>query len=346
VAFYRKRRGLAHAVLAGLVGRSEDRLSKVERGERDIRRLDVLTDVARALRVTLGDLLGQPVLMETDHSRDDDIPAIRDALMEPQRLSRKIFAQRRRTQWIPLDQAASLTESAWSDYQHGRIGRVVAVLPMLIRSALALEEHSTRLTRWKVSSRVHHLTATTLIRLGEEDLAWVAGERAMTAADQSDDPLVLVSAARAATHAPTICRRAERSGARLRRRSLEQVDVPDAGAVASLTGLQSLSFHPNRIDDGRVQPLGTLSDLEKLSIPTNLFTTEQIAWLRAHLPATVESNALPGIVTLSKPIERDGKSLDVLLVGKRKPFLNSETRRDANPQAPPSLCRHGLEVQG
>src|SRR3954468_19307747 len=90
VAFYRRRRGLAQATLAGLVGRSEDWLSKIERGEREIRRLDVLTEVARGLRVTLGDLLGEPVLME-DEDQNDDVPAIRDALMAPRRLSRTLF---------------------------------------------------------------------------------------------------------------------------------------------------------------------------------------------------------------------------------------------------------------
>jgi transcriptional regulator with XRE-family HTH domain len=69
VAFYRRRRGLTQAVLAGLVGRSEDWLSKVERGEREIRRVDVLADMARALRVSLGDLLGQPVLTNVELHR-------------------------------------------------------------------------------------------------------------------------------------------------------------------------------------------------------------------------------------------------------------------------------------
>ena len=91
VAFYRRRRGLSQAVLANLVGRTEDWLSKIERGERDIRRLDVLAEVARALRVTLGDLLGEPVLLEDDEEHDD-IPAVRDALMAPRRLSRTLFS--------------------------------------------------------------------------------------------------------------------------------------------------------------------------------------------------------------------------------------------------------------
>ncbi|MHA7274792.1 hypothetical protein ACX80Z_15345 [Arthrobacter sp. TMT4-20] len=94
--------------------------------------------------------------------------------------------------------------------------------------------------------------------------------------------------------------------------------------LGALAGLRSLQLYPKRIDDGRVQPLGSLTGLEKLSIPTNLFTTEQIAWLKARLPDKVESEALAALNILKRPFEREGKSLDVLLVGKRKPFLNSE----------------------
>jgi hypothetical protein len=40
-----------------------------------------------------------------------------------------------------------------------------------------------------------------LAKIGEADLAWIAAERSMQAADRADDPLVLASAARAGTHA-------------------------------------------------------------------------------------------------------------------------------------------------
>lgn len=205
VAFYRRRRGLSQAVLADLVGRTEDWLSKIERGQRDIRRLDVLAEVAKALRVTLGDLLGEPVLME-DEEQDDDVPAIRDALMAPQRLSQTLFSSSMSQEYIDPAPVARLAEATWSSYQKGDIGRVVAALPGLIKTAQRLETASAddadyRRSCAAVSARVHHLAATTLSKVGEADLAWIAAERAMQAADTSDDPLVLASAARSGTHA-------------------------------------------------------------------------------------------------------------------------------------------------
>ncbi|MCO1657428.1 helix-turn-helix domain-containing protein [Pseudonocardia humida] len=202
VAFYRGRRGISQRMLGDLVGRSEDWVSKIERGVRDIRRVDVVAELAKALRVELGDLLGQPVLME-DERQDDDVPAIRDALMTPSRLSRTLFRRSTSQRAISPDQGERLAEHAWLNYQQGRIGRVIAELPRLISAGQELEDAATPQNRqgWAVSARVHHLAATTLSKIGEGDLAWIAAERAMYAADQADHPLVLASAARAGTHA-------------------------------------------------------------------------------------------------------------------------------------------------
>ncbi|GAA4855332.1 helix-turn-helix domain-containing protein [Pseudonocardia benzenivorans] len=206
IAFYRARRGLTQTQLANLVGRKIDWLSKIERGERQLRNVELLAEVAKVLRISLTDLVGQPVLLE-DETEQDDVPAIRDALMSPGRLSRTLFATTNRpTRAIDPEQSGRLVEFAWGSYQAGRVSDVVAALPRLIRQAQELEQQAGNSTisatrAWAVSARVHHLAATTLSKVGESDLSWIAAERAMRAADEADDPLVLASAPRAATHA-------------------------------------------------------------------------------------------------------------------------------------------------
>ncbi|GAA2790530.1 helix-turn-helix transcriptional regulator [Saccharopolyspora taberi] len=205
LAFYRRRRGLSQAVLAGLMGKSEDWVSKVERGKRQVNRLDVLVELARQLRVTLNDLLGEPVLFE-DEEANDDVPAVRDALMSPQRLSRTLFGSALQPEYVDPEPVARVTEEAWNQYQNGSVGHVIGVLPGLIRSAQQLESGASGRPTYArrafaVSARIHHLAATTLSKVGESDLSWIAAERAMQAADQSESPLVLASAARAGTHA-------------------------------------------------------------------------------------------------------------------------------------------------
>lgn len=95
--------------------------------------------------------------------------------------------------------------------------------------------------------------------------------------------------------------------------------------LAALSGLRSLNFNAKRIDDKRIEPLGELTRLEALRFPPRQFTSRQVAWLRARLPASLESASLTPLVQLERPLELRGKTRDVLLVGKRKPFLNSVT---------------------
>lgn len=198
IAFYRRRRGLTQGVLAHLVGRSEDWLSKIERNERDLRRLDVLTEVAKALRVSVGDLLGTPVLVEDERPTDDNIPAVRDALMSHRRLSRTLFGH---SQSRPDATSAEVfARQGWDNYQAGRVGRVVAALPGLLLTAQALDDQNES-QGLMTAARSYHLAASTLSKVGESDLAWIAAERAMAAAERSGSPLALASAARAGTHA-------------------------------------------------------------------------------------------------------------------------------------------------
>lgn len=165
----------------------------------------MLAELARVLRVPLGELLGKPVLME-DERQQDDVPAVRDALMSPRRLSRLLFGPEAENQLPSPGPVAPTVETAWDDYQAGRLGRVIAALPGLLQIAQGLEDRAVRsaaerMDSWAVSARIHHLAATTLAKVGESDMSWLAAERAMRAADESEDALVLASAARSGTHA-------------------------------------------------------------------------------------------------------------------------------------------------
>jgi hypothetical protein len=101
--------------------------------------------------------------------------------------------------------------------------------------------------------------------------------------------------------------------------------------LAALVSLRRLSFNARRIDDGRIEPLASLQQLDSLAFPANLFTTSQVAWLRARLPDSVQSHVLGPLFPLGPIRDLSNNTVteldkDVIVVGKRKPALSS--RRD------------------
>ncbi len=95
--------------------------------------------------------------------------------------------------------------------------------------------------------------------------------------------------------------------------------------LTSLVNLKTLSLCAKRISDGRIQPLASLRQLQSLLFPANQFTTEQIAWLRARLPDSLESDRLEPTWKFGRSVAgADGKPVkNILVVGKRKPWLSS-----------------------
>lgn len=85
-----------------------------------------------------------------------------------------------------------------------------------------------------------------------------------------------------------------------------------------------MEFNANKIEDNQINPLAKLKSIKKLHFPTSLFTTKQIAWLKTKLPKEIATDILTPYLTFNKPFETRGKLRDILLVGKGKPFLNSE----------------------
>ncbi|MEB3367264.1 helix-turn-helix domain-containing protein [Saccharopolyspora mangrovi] len=337
IAFYRRRRELSQSVLAGLVGRSEDWLSKVERGERQVNRVDVLVELARQLRVTLNDLLGEPVLFE-DGDSNDDVPAVRDALMSPHRLSLSLFPGKSLTESVSVDLAAKRTEAAWNQYQSGRIGHVISVLPRLLGQARLLEAQARNTSpegrrSCAVSARIHHLAATTLSKLGEAELAWIAAERAMHAAEDSEDPLSRASAARAATHALLALGKfdealhigqaaARRQDGAVTEELLQQAETAAAGLGQDANHWQT-GFGPTNVELHRLAAWLELGD------PTRVVDSGRRVILR-NLPVERQATHAIDMARSFSMLARDDEALGVLL----------KAEADA-----PELVRHSSTVR-
>lgn len=241
IRFYRRRRGLTQRQLSVMAGLSEETVGAIERGRREPSRKAVAR-FAQALRVSVPDLEGSPPLFESDDQHGDDVPAVRDALMSPHRLSRVLFRSPTDGDVPDAARTARYVEQVWAEYQAGRVGRVVSVLSGLIATAQALEDAPGPTARgWAVSARIHHLASTTLTKVGEHDLAWIAAERAICAAERSGDPLALASAARAGTHAFLANGRfddAVELGATAAQWLRERMDVGDPAALTLFGMLQ------------------------------------------------------------------------------------------------------------
>lgn len=89
--------------------------------------------------------------------------------------------------------------------------------------------------------------------------------------------------------------------------------------IRELTSLKLLSLINLRVKDESLKALTALKSLSELTI-SNQFPTEEYARLSVMLPNTQCDYFRPYVV-LDEPI--DGK--DLMVIGKRKPFLNSES---------------------
>lgn len=87
--------------------------------------------------------------------------------------------------------------------------------------------------------------------------------------------------------------------------------------IRLLTNLRELSMSNIRVKDESLAPLTALESLRTLSI-SNQFRTEEYAMLSVKMP-NVTCDLFVPYVRLEQPI--DGK--DVMVIGKRKPFLSS-----------------------
>ncbi|MFI1723345.1 helix-turn-helix domain-containing protein [Streptomyces sp. NPDC020489] len=203
VAWYRRRRGISQEVLAGLVGRTVDWLSKAENNRLELDRLSVIKSLADALDVTLGDLLAEPTLVDwTADSGTRTVPALRSALMNYRQLTPLLGVP---TDGEPtaLDELRASVSEVWDAYQDSRYGFATRRLPLLLADVLIAAqayEGRDRERAHELMAMTYQSAAMVLTKVGETDLAWIAADRGLAAAQQSGNEVVTGSLFRSVAH--------------------------------------------------------------------------------------------------------------------------------------------------
>lgn len=196
IAFHRKRRGLTQAVLSGLLGRSEEWLSQIERGSRSVERLTTIVDVAKVLRLEPSLLLPAPFFSKprqienngTIGTAPEWVPAIRAAMMKRAGSEDASGPPRTRSLSRELQRGFGYSQTErWSD-----LGPLLPDLLHDAHRAVALEETAQTLG---LLSLTYRLASGMLDRIGEVHLPWIAAERASAAAERSQNPLLIAGAA-------------------------------------------------------------------------------------------------------------------------------------------------------
>ncbi|MGC0415435.1 helix-turn-helix domain-containing protein [Embleya sp. AB8] len=198
IRIHRTRKGISQSVLGGLIGRSEDWVSRVERGVLPIDRLSLLLEIMRVLGVReLTDLTGRALaLTPGDSLEHPSVPAIRAAINSlPSALGQNLPGDP-----LTAQQLAERVDEIWMTYEQDvdRYALVGPVLPNLLHEAnLTLRrsrgDEETRAVVALVS--LYHLLQIYLRRVGEPELARVVADRALMLAESTGDPVLSAASA-------------------------------------------------------------------------------------------------------------------------------------------------------
>lgn len=189
IAFHRRRRGLSQVKLAALLGRSESWISQVERGVRPLDRISVLNEVARALSVPVREL-APTALASLDEAEDH--PAVRAVRVALTTYAPMLGTKADR----PLPELPLLEDDAaqaWDLVHASRYEELATLLPRLLADAEAtahLDDATTARVGLTVAAHAYQATSAMLMKLGERDMAWLAGDRAVHMGERRDDPVL------------------------------------------------------------------------------------------------------------------------------------------------------------
>ena len=194
VAYWRTRRKMSQQVFADRLGKSKSWVDKVERGVRRLDKFSVVYEIADVLQLDVQLLLGKDPQRRPDSINCIDqveVEEIRAALERYDQISAYFHAP---PEPPALPEMRKAVGHAWLTYQHAKYGVLARALPKLLRDAqaadTALAGSPSSPDAAHLLGEVYQIASSTLRKLGECELAWLAGDRSIAVAQRADDPLL------------------------------------------------------------------------------------------------------------------------------------------------------------
>jgi transcriptional regulator with XRE-family HTH domain len=185
---------MSQQVFADRLGKSKSWVDKVERGVRRLDKFSVVYEIADVLQLDVQLLLGKDPERRPDSMNCIDqieVAEIRSALERYDQISAYFHAP---PEPPALPEMRKAVGHAWLTYQHAKFGVLARALPKLLRDAqaadTALAGNASSPDAAHLLGEVYQIASSTLRKLGECELAWLAADRSIAVAQRADDPLL------------------------------------------------------------------------------------------------------------------------------------------------------------
>lgn len=194
VAYWRGRRRMSQQVFADRLGKSKSWVDKVERGVRRLDKFSVVYEIADVLAVDVQLLLGKDPERRPDSANNVDqidVEEIRAVLERYDQMSAFFSGL---AEPPPLAEMRKSVSHAWLTYQHSKYGVLARMLPRLLRDGQAADAAHQGTEEGRLAAhllgQIYQIASSSLRKVGEHELAWLAADRAIAVSQRAGDPLL------------------------------------------------------------------------------------------------------------------------------------------------------------
>jgi transcriptional regulator with XRE-family HTH domain len=194
IAAERRRRGLSQPELARMIDRSVAWVSQVERGVRKVDRMSVLETLAAALDVPLAELAAEAPVVAAVTEEPPGASGLRLVLSGTYALRAMLNGRHPPA----LRTLRTRTRQAWDLTHAGRYADLTDLLRGLVpdlETAARTVPEAQRAEAFELMAAAYQACSAALAKLGEPEAAWIAADRAMTAAERAGNPMLVAAGA-------------------------------------------------------------------------------------------------------------------------------------------------------